>query len=324
MPDRETIISTRHRTLSDPEDFDGVVSGMQLKVNYRLRHTGHSSVSQYQSPQFAFDFGELHVRAHLHGAVPQEWASMCILRGDSRAVFNGQAGSHGDLFFLPPGAGLDGCTEPAMRWTTIAIPKAKWEACRQIAGSEESPKPHPGLRLSPARRQYLCARLEHIEALLGNYQDDTGSVNWAGQSAVDFAMECATMVWEEATLEPLRPDSLRNRLRLARRAHDWMVERIGTCISIGDLCLALCVSRRELEYAFRTTLDTSPAEHLKILRLNAIRIALRDASRLEQSIGKVAADHGVTHFGRFSAHYRDIFGEPPSATRRNRFGRLPQ
>jgi transcriptional regulator GlxA family with amidase domain len=73
------------------------------------------------------------------------------------------------------------------------------------------------------------------------------------------------------------------------------------------------VSRRELEYAFRTVFDESPRAYLQSLRLNAIRRALR-STRTCEPVTRIAFDHGVTHLGRFSAQYRRLFGELPSET----------
>jgi transcriptional regulator GlxA family with amidase domain len=45
-------------------------------------------------------------------------------------------------------------------------------------------------------------------------------------------------------------------------------------VRVPDLCLALQVSRREVEYAFLALFDVSPHEFLHTLRLNAIRRVL--------------------------------------------------
>jgi transcriptional regulator GlxA family with amidase domain len=87
---------------------------------------------------------------------------------------------------------------------------------------------------------------------------------------------------------------------------------------IPEVCLALRVSRRELEYAFRTSFDTSPRDFLQALRLNAIRRALQNEDNPQESVSHLALDHGITHFGRFSAHYRALFGESPSKTQARR------
>jgi AraC family ethanolamine operon transcriptional activator len=53
-----------------------------------------------------------------------------------------------------------------------------------------------------------------------------------------------------------------------------------------------------------------------MLRLNAVRRALRRTDGSRESIMRIAHDHGATHLGRFAANYRRLFGEKPSETRR--------
>lgn len=134
------------------------------------------------------------------------------------------------------------------------------------------------------------------------------------REASALVAEIFTAAWEVS--EDVRPprDSLRNRAHLVRRAEGWMREHLGEAVQMPDICLALRVSRRELEYAFRTVLDQSPRDYLQALRLNAIRRTLRQA-RKDASIVDIAFDHGITHLGRFAAHYRTIFGETPRQTR---------
>ena len=85
-------------------------------------------------------------------------------------------------------------------------------------------------------------------------------------------------------------------------------------VQIPDVCTALKVSRRELEYAFRSTFDQSPRDFLQALRLNAIR---RELLRCDTPIIDVAYQHGMTHLGRFAASYRQLSGEKPSQTARS-------
>lgn len=95
-----------------------------------------------------------------------------------------------------------------------------------------------------------------------------------------------------------------------------MREHLGEFLPISAACLALRVSRRELEYAFRSSFDTSPRSFLHSLRLNAIRRALQNNTGDRATVSEIALNHGVAHFGRFSAQYRALFGENPSETRR--------
>lgn len=302
----------------EPDGFDDAVSGMNLKVNYRLRQQRPSKVVQFQTPGIALDFGELHVKSHIRGATPHDGASMCILRGPGKAVFNGLSGNAGTLLYLPPGAELDGCAEPGMQWTTIAIPSSLWESARLLAGAEPDEVGHqPGWHLDEKRRVAIMAALRELERLISIPQLDQAGAELVVAAAGELAGYCATLVWELSGRAAGRSTSPRNRARLARRAHEWMVDRLGEDFCISTLCRHCGASRRELEYAFRTTLDISPAEHLRSLRLNAIRRELRHPDSMMRTITEIAYRYGVRHLGRFSVEYRKVFGETPSETRKS-------
>lgn len=95
-----------------------------------------------------------------------------------------------------------------------------------------------------------------------------------------------------------------------------MRERTGEPFSMPEVCLALRVSRRELEYAFHTAFDESPRSFLESLRMNAVQAALLRAEE-RASVTEVALAHGFNHLGRFSTRYRLMFDEQPSETLRS-------
>ena len=133
-----------------------------------------------------------------------------------------------------------------------------------------------------------------------------------------MAIDCFLAACELAAGPCQFRDSLRNRWRLARRADEWMRERLDWPLRMTDLCLAMRVSRRELEYAFRSTFEQSPRRHLELLRLNAARRILKASKPEERTVVRVAHDCGLTHLGRFAANYQALFGEKPGDTLRGR------
>jgi transcriptional regulator GlxA family with amidase domain len=137
----------------------------------------------------------------------------------------------------------------------------------------------------------------------------------AAREASSFATQMAIIAWELSATGAAPRDSVRNRARLARRAEGWMRDHLAEPITIPDICLAMRVSRRELEYAFRNEFDESPRSCLEALRLNSIRRALQTDDDHTKPLGRIAVDHGMTHLGRFAARYRTMYGEAPSQTR---------
>jgi AraC family ethanolamine operon transcriptional activator len=91
--------------------------------------------------------------------------------------------------------------------------------------------------------------------------------------------------------------------------------RIREPLCIADICQLAGVSERSLSRAFREVGDTTAYRHLQVLRLNELRQALLSESE-PGTVTEVALRFGFSEFGRLAAHYRILFGESPSDSRR--------
>jgi len=112
--------------------------------------------------------------------------------------------------------------------------------------------------------------------------------------------------------------------QVVKRAREYILSHIDTPLQIIDVCRALRVSRRTLQYSFQEVLGINPASYLRVLRLNGARKDLlnRGPSGLLQ-IKDVVPRWGFWHLSRFSAEYRQLFGELPSATLRSNARQSP-
>jgi AraC family ethanolamine operon transcriptional activator len=104
--------------------------------------------------------------------------------------------------------------------------------------------------------------------------------------------------------------------RLIGRAKALALESGDTPVTVAEICRQLRVSRRTLQYAFEQVLDTSPVHYLRLVRLHAVRRALRSTRREELSVGDAAVRWGFWHLSHFAADYRRLFGCCPSETPR--------
>jgi AraC-like DNA-binding protein len=103
---------------------------------------------------------------------------------------------------------------------------------------------------------------------------------------------------------PLRPRNL-------RRALDHLHAHLDDPLTVTDLALAAGCSVRRLQESFTEHLGVPPMTHLRTVRLDASRRLLADGGG---TVTEVAQRCGFTHLGRFSAAYRQRFGELPSQT----------
>jgi len=81
--------------------------------------------------------------------------------------------------------------------------------------------------------------------------------------------------------------------------------------SITDLCRDAGVSPRTLSRAFRAARGITPYRYLQEFRLSEVRRALSSGSEAK-NVTEVARRFGFRELGRFSAQYREAFGESPT------------
>jgi len=93
----------------------------------------------------------------------------------------------------------------------------------------------------------------------------------------------------------------------------YMHSRLCAPLSSEDLARAAGLSIRALHTLCQRHHRSTPMELLRAKRLDAVRQRLR--SEPEAAVGDVALQLGFGHLGRFSAYYRDRFGELPHETR---------
>jgi AraC family ethanolamine operon transcriptional activator len=220
----------------------------------------------------------------------------------------------GYLLCNPPGVPIDGYFAPGLQAMSVSIPVELWEECRLVSGCAMERMegfqviPLPPRIFRELRAKYTATRL----CLLGWEPDCVANAVMGAR----LARELALAAWEHIGRHRPIAGSSRNRFRLARRAEAWMREHLGESFSVPEVCLALGVSRRELEYSFQTAFGESPRDFLESLRMNAVRAALRRAEH-DASVTEIALAYGLNHLGRFSTRYRSLFGERPSETTRS-------
>jgi adenylate cyclase len=100
-----------------------------------------------------------------------------------------------------------------------------------------------------------------------------------------------------------------------RKAISFLREGIGRKVSVAALAKHCGVAERTLNKHFCEFLGLSPLRYLCRLRLATVRDRLL-AGGSGISVTDVARTYGFTHLGRFSAQYRQCFGEAPSTTLR--------
>lgn len=127
-----------------------------------------------------------------------------------------------------------------------------------------------------------------------------------------------------ACLQALLHGSNNKERHYGQRIHRYIVNRVreltlfsdGDCLTIGEICITLRISRRTLNHAFSRVLGIPPVEYMRNLRLHRIRSELQ-LFPYKTTIANVAAKWGFWHMSLFARYYRELFGECPSETLMN-------
>lgn len=118
--------------------------------------------------------------------------------------------------------------------------------------------------------------------------------------------------------EPLAKDPMIGR-RKVRDLCEWAALDHDDPLTVGDLAARCGLGLRALQKNFLLHFDTTPLAYLRTLRLQKARRLLQEGTAT-WSVTGAALDAGFAHLGRFSAAYREQFGEYPHETLQRSMG----
>lgn len=222
-----------------------------------------------------------------------------VNRGDTVHAFSGREGFE---FYSPGGLSMGGFVV-SRESLLAAMADEDWE---RLYPSIE----HPHLR--KARDERISAMREFIT---GSLDLLTSAPRLLSMRASRTALKASVLsnlaellIDDSGVQEPQIPWS--RRWKVVTAARELVLSRPESPIGVTEICRAIGVSRRTLQYCFQDVMGISPAAFLRSVRLNGARRTLKTAA----SVTEAAAYWGFWHFGHFAGDYRKMFGELPSET----------
>jgi len=186
--------------------------------------------------------------------------------------------------------------------------------------------PDCGVQLEPAfilnsgllgQWQALVQQLLNLLPAPGDVALHPGWLNQFEQTVAMFllahqpaALERDLRGSEEEVIE--MSSSARLAARKLEAVEEYMRGRLFAPISLADLAKAAGVSARTLNILCHRYRGVAPMVLLRNMRLEAARAKLLTNPAV--SVTEVALEYGFGHLGRFSAYYRERFGELPRET----------
>jgi len=241
----------------------------------------------------------------------------CLLDAKQSGCLNGYRFGRHDIVVFPDGAEMDYLLLGDTRWAAVQVSRSQLEDALQSRLRIRGVKVIPG---SVAARFNIVGHIKRLLALVDS--DPTRPDHLTPDQAEMFE----SMLFDDLCLllesewQDLETRALHSKsMQLLRRFRNLVDECPGRNQRVATIAQRLDVSPRTLEQTCRDYLGLSPKQYLVCLQLNAVHRELMHQTADSATVEWLARSHGISHLGRFSASYRELFGCNPSATLDKRF-----
>lgn len=212
----------------------------------------------------------------------------------------------------------------SVHWAAMSLSSGDMAALGADVGGCDLTPPKDTLILHPP--PFAIAKLLRLHAAAGRLAQTAPEIVASREAA--RGLEQALVL---ALLSCLRRGEVQKNT-VAQRRHTVIMRRFRTALEaqpeqplyLAELCAAIGVSAGTLRNCCQEQLGMSPKQFLLLRRLHLTNRALRKADRADTTVTDIATRFGFWELGRFAVRYGLLFGEPPSATLRNRPDRLRQ
>jgi AraC-like DNA-binding protein len=293
----------------DPDQLLDVVSDGHLEHFLLEPARCDAELLHWECGGVSVDVGHYSFPVRARGAFGKERFCVGYMRNISSPTWvNGFDVERDTVQFYPAGSELDYRADANGQWIAIAIEEEILQSTAMNRLGRPIDLPREGTlshRLPQGHHQVLdraVSRLVrqaavdslHLESFLGNVADVLVHVR-------EGKVESLARKWQ-------------SRRDLLARADDYLRTFGAQPFDLSAMARAIGTSRRSLQRHFADAYAMTPLQWARCLALHRARRHLRASNSRDIAIEAVARDCGFRHMGRFAGHYRELFGELPSAT----------
>ena len=218
---------------------------------------------------------------------------------------NGENVGNDKLIVFADGCGADISGPPLIGSEAIALSKTQFmEFTDVLCPTADKPEVTAILDGDPVQLHALRRAVRDLVARPESDVHDEDVANVIAETIAWMGDSCCK--WE--------PDHLtvtKDRIRVAKSAHEYIEDHYAEAVHIVDLCRVTGVGCRTVQRSFREYYDFTVSNYLKTVRLDSARRQLASADREETSVTRIAMDSGYYHLGRFSVDFHLRFGRLP-------------
>ena len=304
--------------LLGPDDLTSAASGLPVKVDRLSAGWLPSRIRQIQSPgKWALDLPEFNCAFRANGGFDPRSVAIVAIERACGSTICGIPLEDDLILAIPAGTSVTATVRPGFTYAVAIVPTATWMEIQSVTAGmvlEQFSDRPVAIRLTTDKAQRIQRQMKSMADRLGTVAGGSVLPEQPPSAFVEYLGVVADAFAGADNRDTETAGSANRHLRQASAAEDFIRAHIREDIPIVRLCKEIGVSRRQLEYAFRTTFAVTPLEFIRALRLNEARRLLTTARANGLSVTTIAMDVGVTHLGRFAANYRLFFGESPKET----------
>lgn len=167
-------------------------------------------------------------------------------------------------------------------------------------------------------QQIIC---EHSQPTISSIARNNIREGYQAAQLLDMLMQKKKIVEREQLVPPLGIVARESTATLAvgderlRTAIEYFLANIEEPVTVAEMCAHANVSRRWLEYAFRSMVGESPFNYMRRQRLEHARRLLVDEP--DTKINRIARRSGYTSANQLAKAFRREFGESPRDYRKS-------
>jgi AraC-like DNA-binding protein len=307
------------RAFVDPDDYEANIRHVEVDLVL-------TSAGMFKARLTWVDLHQVHLlrsdeelpRIAYVSLAPESVIVAFPIRPDPLPVWAGITMQPSEIVLYSAGARFHQRTDGRCLWSLIAMAPEHLEDYYRVLTGSELDLPSTGRIFQPRARDLSRMRRLHAEAcrlaetkpqLLGH----TEVARAIEQDLIHALVNCLAT-------ENVRGDTaaLGRHCEIMGRFEDVLAQHPYRPLHLPDLYEALGVGDRALRSCCSEFLGVSPGRYWHLRRLKLVRTALRQADPTTATVGDLARRYGFSELGRFAVAYRELFGQTPSSTLRDR------
>jgi AraC-like DNA-binding protein len=302
-------------TSLDIDEFTGQMVGWESDWRRLRAGQGTNRIDLVAGSQVTLQRVFLSQAVHQQGDPPQDLVTFGLPIGDAPAVWRGEPSDGHSIYGFNSPNGYDCVSREEFAGVTLSFARKRFVSAARGLGLEPDALLGGNLwkleRDSSPALHVFHRDLQRVIANLSSNADcsqGSGLIEQLDEQLPERLVGALALATQD-----LPGRALYGRRKGMLKAIEYMEEHCHRSPGIPEICVAVGLSWRSLDRAFKECYGVGPKRYLLNLRLTQARRDLKGAGE-DTKVADVANAWGFWHMGDFAREYSSLFGELPTET----------